>query len=194
MKKPAPTWLKPLVEYGPIAAFFLTYIAKDLIAATVALMIAAVVAVAASLIVERRLPIMPLVTAGIVLVFGGLTVWLNDERFIKMKPTIVQMIFSLILFGGLVLRRPILKPLLQSAWQLDDRGWHILTLRFALFFAAMATLNEVVWRHTSTDVWVNFKVFGILALTIVFTMLQVPVIMRHQLPEAGPQDGSPPGQ
>lgn len=193
MKPTGPAWLKPFVDYGPLVAFFLAYLAKDLFAATIALMVATVIAVALALIIERRIPIMPVVTAAIVMVFGGLTLWLQDERFIKMKPTFVQAIFAIALFGGLLFQRPLLKPLLQSAWKLDDRGWHVLTLRFALFFAGMAVLNELVWRHTSTDVWVNFKIFGILILTVIFTILQLPVINRHQLPDAAPEDPPPPG-
>lgn len=180
----APKWVKPVVDYGPLAAFFIAYLIGKLYVATAALMIATVIAVALSLAVERRVPIMPLVTAAIVMVFGGLTLWLNDERFIKMKPTIVQAIFSVVLFGGLLWRKPLLKPLLGSAWQLTDRGWYILTFRFALFFAAMAVVNEIVWRSVSTDLWVNFKIFGILALTFVFTAFQIPLITRHQIPEA----------
>ena len=183
MSERAPGWLKPFVDYSPLVAFFAAYLAAGLFAATAALMAVTVVAVGLSLAIERRLPIMPVVTAAVVMVFGGLTLWLNDERFIKMKPTIVQALFSLVLFGGLLFGRPLLKPLLKSAWQLTDRGWYVITLRFALFFAAMAILNEIVWRSFSTDVWVNFKIFGILALTFVFTAFQVPVITRHQVPE-----------
>ena len=174
-------WLKPLTEYGPLVAFLVVYIAADLFAATAALMATTIVAVALTLAFERRIPVMPVVTAAVVLLFGGLTLWLNDERYIKMKPTIVQAVFALILAGGLLFRRPLLKPLLQSAWQLTDKGWTILTWRFAVFFAVMAILNEIVWRTTSTDVWVNFKIFGILLLTFVFTAFQVPLITRHQV-------------
>ena len=191
MSERAPGWLKPFVDYSPLVAFFAAYLAAGLFAATAALMAVTVVAVGLSLAIERRLPIMPVVTAAVVMVFGGLTLWLNDERFIKMKPTIVQALFSLVLFGGLLFGRPLLKPLLKSAWQLTDRGWYVITLRFALFFAAMAILNEIVWRSFSTDVWVNFKIFGILALTFVFTAFQVPVITRHQVPEpANPSEGA----
>jgi intracellular septation protein len=193
MKTSGPAWLKPLLDYGPLVAFFIAYLVKDLFAATIALMVTTVIAVALALVIERRIPIMPVVTAAIVMVFGGLTLWLQDERFIKMKPTIVQAIFAIVLFGGLLFQRPLLKPVLQSAWKLDDRGWHVLTLRFALFFAGMAVLNELVWRYTSTDVWVNFKIFGILILTVVFTILQLPVLTRHQLPDAAPEDAPPPG-
>ena len=193
MKNSGPAWLKPLVDYGPLVAFFLAYLLKDLFAATLALMVTTGIAVALALIIERRIPVMPVVTAVVVMIFGGLTLWLQDERFIKMKPTIVQALFAVVLFGGLLFQRPLLKPLLHSAWKLDDRGWHLLTLRFALFFAGMAALNELVWRYTSTDVWVNFKIFGILILTVIFTILQVPVITRHQLPEVAAEEPPPPG-
>jgi intracellular septation protein len=184
MSSRAPGWLKPFVDYSPLAAFFIAYLAGGLYAATATLMAVTVVAVGLSLALERRVPLMPVVTAAIVMVFGGLTLWFKDDRFIKMKPTVVQALFSAALFGGLLFRRPLLKPLLQSAWRLSDRGWYLITWRFALFFAAMAVLNEIVWRNFSTDVWVNFKIFGILALTFVFTAFQVPLITRHQLPEA----------
>ena len=187
-------WLKPLTEYGPLVAFLVVYIAVDLFAATAALMATTVVAVALTLLLERRIPVMPVVTAAVVLLFGGLTLWLNDERYIKMKPTIVQAVFALILGGGLLFRRPLLKPLLQSAWQLTDKGWTVLTGRFAVFFAVMAILNEIVWRNTSTDVWVNFKIFGILVLTFVFTAFQVPLISRHQVATATDAEGAKPDQ
>lgn len=193
MSTPAPRWLKPVVDYTPLAAFFIAYLIKGLFVATGALMAATVIVVILSLAIERRLPIMPLVTAGIVMVFGGLTLWFNDERFIKMKPTIVQALFSIALFGGLVFRKPLLKSMLGSAWQLTDRGWFLLTFRFAIFFAAMAVLNEVVWRSVSTDIWVNFKIFGILLLTFVFTAFQVPLITRYQIPDtAKPAEETPP--
>lgn len=187
----APKWLKPVVDYGPLAAFFIAYLIGKLYVATAALMIATVIAVVLSLALERRLPIMPLVTAAIVMVFGGLTLWLNDERFIKMKPTIVQGLFSLVLFGGLAFGRPLLSPLLGAAWSMDREGWRHLTFRFAVFFAAMAALNEVVWRTQSTDVWVAYKVFGIMGLTILFAMAQAPLMKRHHLAEPEqPGEGS----
>ena len=176
---PAPAWLRPLVDYGPLAAFFAVYWLAGLTAATVAIMAATAVALVLAFVLERRIPPMPLVTAGIVGVFGGLTLWLNDDTFIKMKPTIVQLIFAAVLFGGLLFRRPLLKPLLGTAWPLDDDGWHKLTLRFALFFLVMAGLNEAVWRTQTTDVWVTFKVFGIMALTFLFVISQVYFMRTH---------------
>ena len=191
MHERSPRWLKPFVDYSPLAAFFAVYLAAGLFAATAALMAVTAVAVGLSLAIERRVPVMPVITAAVVMVFGGLTLWLNDERFIKMKPTIVQALFSVVLFGGLLLGKPLLKPLLHTAWRLTDRGWYLITLRFAIFFAAMAVLNEIVWRSFSTDVWVNFKIFGILALTFVFTAFQVPLITRHQIPDKPePSDGA----
>jgi len=183
-----PAWVRPTADYGPLAAFFIAYLLGGLYVATGALMAATVVAVALALIYERRVPPAPVVTAVIVMIFGGLTLWLQDERFIKMKPTIVQALFAVILLGGLLVRRPLLNPLLQAAWTLTDEGWHALTFRFALFFLAMAALNEVVWRTMSTDVWVNFKIFGILLLTILFTVAQIPLIARHQLDGEGEEE------
>jgi len=182
-----PSWLRPLVDYGPLAAFFVVYWLAGLTAATVAIMAATAVALTLAFAIERRIPPMPLVTAAIVGVFGGLTLWLHDDTFIKMKPTIVQLIFAAVLLGGLFFKRPLLKPLLGTAWPLDDAGWNKLTLRFALFFLAMAALNEVVWRTQSTDFWVTFKVFGIMALTFVFAASQV-FFMRAHMPAADDED------
>lgn len=179
----APAWLRPLVDYGPLAAFFAVYWLAGLTAATIAIMAATAVALALAFIFERRIPPMPLVTAAIVGVFGGLTLWLNDDTFIKMKPTIVQLIFAVVLLGGLLFKRSLLKSLLGTAWPLDDAGWHKLTLRFALFFLVMAALNEAVWRTQSTDFWVTFKVFGILALTFVFVASQIFFMRAHMLPD-----------
>jgi intracellular septation protein len=178
-KTTGPSWLRAVVDYGPLAAFFIVYWLGDLIAATVAIMAATAVVLVVALVVERRVPRMPLVTAAVVGVFGGLTLWLNDETFIKMKPTIVQLIFAAVLFGGLAFRRPLLKPLLGTAWPLDDDGWHKLTLRFACFFLVMAAVNEAVWRTQTTDVWVTFKVFGIMALTVLFVISQVYFMRAH---------------
>ena len=183
MKNAEPSWLRPAVDYGPLVAFFAVYLVAGLLPATAALMAATAVGLALSLWVTRRVPVMPLVTAGVVVVFGGLTLWLNDDTFIKMKPTIVQLLFACVLLGGLLFNRMLLKPLFHTVWSIDDEGWRRLTLRFGLFFVAMAVLNEIVWRTQSTDVWVSFKVFGILVLTFAFAMAQVPLLNRHRLPE-----------
>ena len=136
--------VKPVTEYGPLVVFFGAYVLFDLITATAALMIATAAALALSYAVSRRVPLMPLITAGVVGVFGGLTLWLNDETFIKLKPTIVQGLIAAVLLGGLAFRRTFLKPVLGAAWQMNDEGWRRLTFRFGIFFVAMALLNEAV--------------------------------------------------
>ena len=189
MTQHKPAWLQATVDYLPLAAFFGAYLAYGLMTATAVLLAATAVTLVVSLAVVRRVPMMPLVTAGIVGVFGGLTLWLNDETFIKMKPTVIQSLFALVLIGGVLMRRNPLKPIFGHVWKLDDAGWRILTTRFAIFFATMAALNEVVWRTQSTEFWVNFKVFGILVLTLAFTMGQVALINRHTISdpaESGP--------
>lgn len=187
--KSVPKWLKPMVEYGPLVVFFLAYWKWDLLTATGWLMGATAIGLITSYAISRHIPMMPLVTAIIVGIFGGLTLWLQDETFIKMKPTIVEGLFSAILFGGLLFKRPLLKPLLGHAWPMEDRGWMLLSLRFAFFFAAMAVLNEFMWRNFSTDVWVSFKVFGLMGLTLVFAVTQASLMKRYALPlEADPQN------
>jgi len=180
-----PRWLRPTVDYGPLAVFFVAYVARDLFFATAALMAATAVALALSLILARKVPTLPLITAAIVGVFGGLTLYLNDPAFIKMKPTIVQALFAAVLLGGLLFGKPLLRPVLGMAmpWPLSERGWHRLTLRWGLFFAGMAVLNEMVWRTQPTDVWVSFKVFGIMVLTVGFALAQAPLMTRHRLEE-----------
>ncbi len=184
MSQTPPKWLKPAVDFGPLAVFFLVYWRYGLMAATGALMAATAVVLVVALLIERRVAIMPLITALIVGVFGGLTLLLADETFIKIKPTIIQALFSAILLGGLAVGRPLLKPLMGTAWQMEEEGWRRLTLRFALFFATMAGLNEAVWRTQSTDVWVTFKVFGIMGLTLLFAIAQAPLMKRYHTPEA----------
>ncbi len=186
----APAWVRPTADYGPLVLFFGAYWFSGLMAATAIIVVASLVALALTWFYERRVPAMPLVTAGVVTVFGGLTLWLQDETFIKMKPTIVQLIFAAVLLGGLVFGKPLLKPLFGKMMPaMSDQGWHGLTLRYGLFFVVMAALNEIVWRTQSTDFWVNFKVFGIMALTIGFIMLQMPFMNRHLID--APTDDAP---
>jgi intracellular septation protein len=175
----APRWLKPAVDYGPLAVFFASYVTLGLMAATAALIAASLIALSLAWFLERRVPLVPLVTAAIVVVFGGLTLWLQDETFIKMKPTIVQALFAAILPVGLAFGRPLLKPLIGPMLPpMSDRAWRQFTGRYALFFVAMAALNELVWRTQSTDLWVTFKVFGLPALTILFILSQIPFVAR----------------
>lgn len=182
--KPAEqAWVKPFSDYGPIVVFFAAYMVWDLLIATAALMGATAIALAISLAVNKRVPLMPLITAGVVGVFGGLTLALNDETFIKLKPTIVQTLIGVVLLGGLLFNKALLKPVMGSAWPMDDAGWRKLTRNFGLFFLAMAVANEIVWRTQTTDFWVTFKVFGIMGLTFAFSMTQIPILNRHRIEE-----------
>jgi len=125
----------------------------------------------------------PVVTLVFVLAFGALTLALHDATFIKLKVTIINALFGAILVGGLAFGRSLLKPVFGEAMALDDEGWKKLTLRWGLFFFAIAILNEIVWRSVTTDMWVNFKVFGILPLTFIFALAQMPLMQRHAPPE-----------
>lgn len=189
--------LNAAIEYGPLAIFLAVYVIGNrylddtaaLMAATAAIMAATVVALSVAWFVQRRVPKVPLVSGVLLMLFGGLTLWLQDPVFFKMKPTFVYLLFSVVLLGGIAIGRPLLKPLLGAAWQLDDAGWHKLTVRFGLFFLALAGLNELVWRTQSTDFWVTYKVFGTMGLIMVFTMLQIGLINRHQIkPETDDAD------
>ncbi len=174
---------KLLIDIGPLAIFFIFYTRSGLQEAILPLMIATVIAVVISYVLERKIPIMATMGAGIVLIFGGLTIYFNDEIFIKMKPTIINAVFAIILYGGVLLKKPLLKYLLGAALKLEEEGWRILTQRWIAFFIALAVLNEIVWRTQTTDFWVNFKVFGILPITFIFTMTQFPLIKKYQVEE-----------
>ncbi len=178
--------LKLLIEMGPLVVFFVMNSRTDIFTATAAFMVAIVIALPASWFLMKRLPTMPLVTAVFVLVFGGLTLYLNDEIFIKLKPTIVNVMFGAILLGGLAFGRSFLKIVFADVFRLTEEGWRHLTFRWGLFFFLLAVLNEIVWRNFSTDDWVNFKVFGIAPLTMVFGMMQMGLLTRF---EAKPGDG-----
>ncbi len=174
-------YLRLLTEAGPLAVFFFTNAKAGIMTGTAVFMAATLVALLVSWRFERRIPVMPVVGAGFVLVFGGLTLWLNDDIFIKIKPTLVNLLFATVLFAGHVMRRNVLKHVLGSVLNLDDAGWRTLGLRWGCFFLLLAAINEGVWRTLSTDDWVSFKVFGIMPLTLLFSVAQTPFILRHQI-------------
>nr|WP_137828910.1 septation protein A [Methylobacterium sp. L1A1] len=184
-----PPLLKLALEMGPLVVFFLSNAYAErfgvppeskLFVATGVFIAATVIALAVHFALLRRLPIMPMVSGVVVLVFGGLTLALQDKTFIMMKPTIVNTLFGLVLLGGLAFGKPLLSVVLDSMFALSDEGWRKLTFRWGLFFLALAALNEIVWRTQTEDFWVNFKVFGIMPLTIAFALAQTPLLLRHE--------------
>lgn len=183
-----PPLLKVVVEAGPLVAFFIANARAGIFWGTGIYMVAAAIALAVAWIMTRRIAIVPVVTLVFVLAFGALTLALHDATFIKMKVTIINALFGAILVGGLAFDRSLLKPVFGEAMALDDEGWKKLTLRWGLFFFAIAILNEIVWRSVSTDMWVNFKVFGILPLTFIFALAQMPLMQRHAPPEEAGTD------
>ena len=172
---------KLFIDIGPLAVFFIFYTRSDLQTAILPFMIATIISVLFSYIIEKKIPIMPTVGAVIILVFGGLTIYFDNEVFFKMKPTIINLLFAGILFIGLFLNKLLLKFLLGGAIKMKEEGWSILTKRWIGFFISLAILNEIVWRTQSTDLWVNFKVFGILPITFIFTLTQFPIIRKFQI-------------
>lgn len=190
--------LKLVLELGPLVVFFfanargawlashfptLAELGGPIFIATGLFMAATAIALATSWLLTRSLPIMPLISGVVVFVFGALTLYLQDDVFIKMKPTIVNTLFGAILLGGLLFGKALLGYVFDSAFKLDAEGWRKLTLRWGLFFLFLAVVNEVVWRSFSTDTWVAFKVWGIMPITLLFTFSQMPLIMRHSLEE-----------
>ena len=178
------------IEAGPLLIFFVTNNLYGLMVGTGCFMVATLASLLISLKVEKRLPIMPLVGCLFVLAFGGLTLALDDELFIKIKPTVVNLLFAAALIGGQLAGRNFLNLITGGMLHLTERGWQVLTWRWAAFFVVLAVLNEIVWRTVSTDTWVSFKVFGILPLTLVFAAAQTPLILRHQPPSPG-SDSAP---
>ena len=173
--------VKLALDLGPLLVFFLAYRSAGLLAATAALIVFTLISLAITYAYEKRIAMMPLVSAIMVTIFGGLTLILHDELFIKMKPTIVNLLFSAVLLGGLYFKKPMLKYLLGEAIQLSAEGWFKLSRNWGLYFIFLAALNEVIWRHFSTDFWVNFKVFGMFTCTMLFTLSQIPLMKKHWL-------------
>lgn len=204
--------LKLALEMGPLVVFFLANTYGDELAAafpaldalggkifigTAFFMVAMAVSLTLTWILERRIAIMPLITAVFVFVFGALTLWLQDETFIKMKPTIVNILFgSALLIALFGFGYPLMKLLFDGPFKLDEHGWRKLTFRWGMFFFFLAVVNEVVWRNFSNDFWVAFKVWATMPMTIVFMLFQYPVIVKHSLEPIGgePAEGEKPGE
>ena len=190
--------LKLALELGPLLVFFfanargewlagkfpaLAALGGPIFIATGLFMVATAIALVVSWMLTRTLPIMPLVSGIVVFVFGALTLWLQDDVFIKMKPTIVNTLFGVVLLGGLAFGKSLLGYVFDSAFKLDAEGWRKLTLRWGALLPLSAVVNEIVWRNFPTDTWVAFKVWGIMPITLIFTISQMPMIMRHSIEE-----------
>ena len=177
-------WIAPLIP-----AAVATGERAGIFVATAVFMVAIVAALVISYALTRRLPTMAVVSAVIVVVFGGATLFFQNDTFIKLKPTIIYLLFAGTLFGGLIFRKPLLAMVFDQMFHLTEEGWRKLTIRWALFFLALAILNEIVWRTQSTDTWVTFKVFGVMPLTFIFAALQYPLLMKY---DASPKDEAKP--
>jgi intracellular septation protein len=201
--------LKLLLELGPLGIFFAgnfwptaftplmrLIVSPEMLAservgiftATALFMPATVVALVVHYWLVKKLPIMPLVSGVVVLVFGSLTLLLHNDVFIKLKPTIVNSMFGAVLLGGLAFGRPLLSVVLDSVFELTQEGWRKLTFRWGVFFFCLAALNEVIWRTQTTDFWVSFKAWGIMPLTLIFALAQTPLMMRYAKPEGTPEE------
>lgn len=176
-----PQLKRSLVDFGPLLLFFVAYRLFGFYVATATVMVAAVAAVGMGYVFDRTLHPVPLMTAAIMLIFGGLTLYFNDNTFFKMKPTMIYGVFAALLLGGLAFKQALIKYIFEAAIRLDDKAWRTLSARFAGFCIGMAVLNELIRRYFSDDIWVNFHVFGAIALTLLFSLSQVPFLLRHQI-------------
>jgi intracellular septation protein len=194
-----PQLIRVALEIGPLIVFFVVNARADIFAATAWFMGAMALSLALSWILLRRVAVMPLVTGVVVLVFGGLTLWLQDDTFIKMKPTIVNVLFGSVLLGGLFFGQSLLRYVFGDVYKLKPEGWVVLTVRWGLFFFGLAIANEVVWRvadatiadqKAATDLWVAFKVWAIMPITVVFSFFQLPVLKQYA-PDPEPEPAAP---
>jgi len=184
-----PQITKLALELGPLVVFFIANARADIFAATAWFMGAMAVSLLLSWLILKKVAVMPLVTGVVVLVFGGLTLWLQDDTFIKIKPTITNVLFGSVLLGGLLFGQSLLKYVFGEVYKLRPEGWWRLTLNWGVFFFVLAVINEVLWRNFSTDVWIAFKVWGVMPLTVLFSISQLPLLTKYA-PENEPP--SPP--
>jgi intracellular septation protein len=175
--------LKLLFDLGPLIIFFAAFEKFGIYVATGAFMVAVIAALVIGYARERKISPMPLFTAVLVLIFGGLTLYLKNDMFIKMKPTVLYALFGLLLLGGLWFNRLFIKYVFAEAFDLSERGWRTLTLRWGIFFLLLAGVNEYIWRHYSTQTWVMFKVWAIIPLIFLFALAQTPLVLKHQIEE-----------
>lgn len=180
--------VKFILDLAPLGAFILGFYLWGMQEATMLLMAATFLSLLIIYIVERRLALAPLITGLMVGVFGALTLMLKDDYYIKIKPTVVNLILASILLIGVKLGKPLLKYVLEVAFKLDDAGWRGLSIRWGMFFIFLAGVNEVVWRNFSTEFWVNFKLFGMLTLNILFWVCHAPFLQRHMIDEQKAED------
>ena len=173
--------MKQLFEFFPLIVFFAVYYKsdKDLYISIAAVIVATLISLIALYIKERKISTMMLVSTVILIVFGGLTLFFKNETFFKMKPTIINSLFAAVLIVSTYLKKPILKMMLNSSIKLTDQGWSTPNKMWSVYFIFLAILNEIVWRNYPTDIWVNFKVFGIMGITIAFTIIQIPILKKY---------------
>jgi len=179
--------LKLALDLGPLAAFIIAYLASNIFVATGVLMGATVVALVASYVITRHIAVMPVVTAIVILVFGSLTLFLHNDTFIKLKPTIIYLLFTATLLGGYLLNKPLLAIVFDSSFHLTEEGWRKLTLRWAAFFLVMAVINEVVRQTQTTNFWFNFKAYAFPAMTFVYAALQYPLLTKYASDQPNPE-------
>ena len=180
------SFVKFVTDFGPLAIFLYIYYSsdKDIKVALVPFIIATVVALIIVWLLEKRVPMVPLLGGILITLFGGLTIYFDNPIFIYVKPTIINILFGLaLLFGKYFTKEPVLKKILGKSLLLTDMGWNILNKRWIFFFFGLAFLNELVWRTQSEEFWVNFKVWGILPITFIFTAFQIPIINKHKIDE-----------
>lgn len=174
-----PQLIKMSLELGPLIVFFIANARADIFVATAWFMGAMAVSLILSWAILKKIAVMPLVTGAVVLVFGGLTLWLQDDTFIKMKPTITNVLFGSVLLGGLLFGQSLLKYVFGEVYRLRPEGWSKLTLNWGVFFFVLAVINEVLWRNFSTDFWVAFKVWGIMPITVIFSLSQMSLLNKY---------------
>ena len=174
--------LKFIADFGPLLIFFIYYKKFGMTEAILPLIIATIVATGILYFVEKKIPKVPIISAVIVSLFGGLTLYFDNKIFFYMKPTIVNLLFAVVLFfGSFFLKKNLLKSLLESSIQLEERGWELLNKRWMIFFIFLAFLNEIVWRTQTEDFWVKFKVFGIIPITFIFMIFQINLIKKYKV-------------